>query len=235
MKNSIKCKNCSTDNPSYSHICSACKHYLRDKIVNIDFWETVTKLLESPATALQKVILAEHKNFVIFLTFLFALRLLVLSRFLSLPFSSETVSTTSVITGYTIVLVTTTFFMVLFALITTLLIKKEYGVRFRDIYSLLVYSNTPNIISLVLLFPIELVIFGEYLFSNNPNPFQVKPFYAYFLLLFETGIIIWSLLLIYISYTTLTGSRAISILISFSYSICLFGILLILANTIFFL
>lgn len=236
MKNPVICSNCSTENPFYSYVCSGCKHFLRDKIVNIDLWETIIQLLESPCKAFQKIILAENKNFIVFLTLFYVLRLFIVSRFLSLPFFSETESTTSLLTGYIIVLFTTTCFLLLFAWITALLLNKfEYSIRFRDNYSLLVYSNIPNIISLVLLFPIELIIFGEYLFSNNPNPFQVKPFFAYVLLIFEIGVFIWSLILIQVSFRTLTGSRIIGLLILVIYSICLIGLLIILANILFFL
>lgn len=236
MKNPVICGNCSTENPIYSHICSGCKHFLRDKIVNIDLWETILQLLESPGKAFQKIILAENKNFIVFLTFLFALRLFILSRFLSLPFFSETESTTELLTGYIIALSTATLFLILFSWIAALILNKlEYSVRFRDNYSLLVFSNIPNIISVVLLFPIELIVFGEYLFSNNPNPFQVKPLFAYILLVFEVGVFLWSLILIKISSRTLTGSRVISFIMSIIYSICLIGLLIVMANTIFFI
>lgn len=236
MKNPVICSNCSTENPSYSYVCSGCKHFLRDKIVNIDLWETIIQLLESPGKAFQKIVLAENKNFIVFLTLFYVLRLFIVSRFLSLPFFTETESTKSLLTGYIIVLFTTTCFLLLFAWITALFLNKfEYSIRFRDNYSLLVYSNIPNIISLVLLFPIELIIFGEYLFSNNPNPFQVKPFFAYVLLIFEIGVFIWSLILIQVSFRTLTGSRIIGLLILVIYSICLIGLLIILANILFFL
>jgi hypothetical protein len=48
---------------------------------------------------------------------------------------------------------------------------------------------------LVVLFPIELIIFGDYIFSINPSPFIIKEMIAYTLLTVEVLLILWSIFL----------------------------------------
>jgi hypothetical protein len=48
---------------------------------------------------------------------------------------------------------------------------------------------------LVVLFPIELIIFGDYIFSLNPSPFVIKELIAYTLFTVESLLILWSIFL----------------------------------------
>jgi hypothetical protein len=48
---------------------------------------------------------------------------------------------------------------------------------------------------LVVLFPIELIIFGDYIFSLNPSPFVIKEMIAYTLFTVESLLILWSVFL----------------------------------------
>ncbi|MCJ7555177.1 MAG: hypothetical protein MUO34_14995 [Ignavibacteriaceae bacterium] len=236
MKNAVICKNCSAENSIYTHICTSCKYFIRDKVSNIDIGETIESIAESPSTAFKKIIFSEHKNFIVFLTILFALRILILSRFVSLILSESAISTTPLIMSYLSVLSSV---IVLFVLISTLisfiLNKKDYKVRFRDIYSLNIYSTVPNLFAVIILFPIELIVFGAYLFSNNPNPFQVKTTIAYILFSFELGMILWSVFLNYKANYALTASKSVSLMITALNYFLIIALIIVLAVTVFFI
>lgn len=234
MKNSVVCKNCSTENPLYSHICSNCKQYLRDKVSNIDIWTSILTIIESPSEAFRRIVYSEHKNFIIFLLLILSVRVLILARYISVPFSENDGISLPLGLAYVIT------FISLFALIslisfsiTITLNKRDYRIRFKDTLSLNVYSHLPNIFAVVLLFPIELIVFGNYLFSNNPYPFQIKPFAAYVLIGFEAGTIIWSFFLNYMAYKVLTGEKASSIVLSTLTFLLFTGLTIILSTILF--
>lgn len=236
MKNPVICKNCSAENPVYSHTCGNCRYFIRDRVYNINIWETIGQIIESPGTAYKKVIYSEHKNFIVFLTFLLALRYLILSRFVSVPLSEATISSTPLLTGYLITLAATTGFLLAFAFIAKVVFNSSnYKVRIRDIYALNVYSNIPNFFAVLFLLPIELVIFGDYIFSNNPTPFQMKPLFAYVLAAVEVGLIIWSILLNIKSFTVLTNNKLTGMITGLINLFLISGLIYILAETIFFL
>lgn len=236
MNNSVICKNCSTENPLYSHTCTNCKYFIRDKISNIDIWETIGLLIELPSKAFLKIIYAEHKNFIVFLTILFSLRILILSRFVSLLFPDSDIATTPLIFSYSIALISVLILLVCISLITAVILnKKDFKVRFRDLYSLNIFSNVPNLFAVIILFPVELIVLGEYLFSNNPNPFQVKSTFAILLLAFETGMILWSVVLNFKSNFTLTANYSLSLILTAVNQLLLIGLILALSQTIFFI
>jgi len=70
-------------------------------------------------------------------------------------------------------------------------------IRFKDTFALIIYSQIPLIFGLVILFTLELVIFGDYLFSINPTPLIIKGSIAFLFLALEIGVIIWSIFLVY--------------------------------------
>lgn len=234
MKNPVICKNCSNENPLYTHICLNCKQFLRDKVSNVDIWETIGNIIESPSKAFQKIIYAEHKNFIVFLTLILALRLLILSRFVSLPFSEFNKSVLPIIPLYIVNLVAFTILILLIAGGTSYILKRlDYKTRIRDLFSLSVFSQLPNIFAVIILFPIELIVFGNYLFSNNPYPFQVKSTVSYILIGFEIGMIVWSIVLNYISYLTLTANKILSLSITIISTLLIITLIILISFILF--
>jgi hypothetical protein len=73
----------------------------------------------------------------------------------------------------------------------------DISLRFKDTFALIVYSQVPFVFGLVVLFILEIVIFGDYLFSLNPNPFVIKGVIAYLFLSLEFGIFFWSIFLVF--------------------------------------
>jgi len=211
MKNVIICKSCNTENPFYEVICSNCHAYLRDRIFNIDLWKTIEQLIESPVVAFRRIIQSEHKNF-ISLIFIFAVfKLFISSIFISLALFKNEYALNLFITRL-FYFAGGMLFLLLILSFLLLLVLKGSGIksRLKDLFAVLTFSLMPYSFAAIILFPVELIIFGNYLFSVNPSPFIIKSFFAWVLVSLEVLIILWSIFL------TIAGTFAQTKSIKFS-------------------
>ena len=217
MTNIVVCKNCQTENPFYQLICKNCKSFLRERIFNIDLWKVLSLLVESPVKGFQTIIYSEHKNFTALILLLaagkFAIDLIFFSVFKS---GSPLIRFFPAFISVAILLA---LLMFIFSLLLFNLGRLNgIQTRLMDNFSILIYSLVPHIFALIILFPIEIVIFGGNLFSTNPSPFIIKPAIAYTLLVFELLIVLWGIFLIisaiYTQFKNLLISVAGSIIIT---------------------
>jgi hypothetical protein len=188
-----------------------CHSYLRERIFNIDLWKTIEQLIETPVKAFRRIIQSEHKNF-ISLIFIFAVfKLFISSIFVSLVlFKNEQalnyfISRLFFFAGGMLILLLVISLLLLFVL-------RGGGIkaRFKDLFAVLTFSLMPYSFAAIILFPVELIIFGNYLFSVNPSPFIIKSFFAWVLVILEFILIIWS------AFLTITGIFAQTRSIKFS-------------------
>ncbi|MCZ6703989.1 MAG: hypothetical protein O6940_13245 [Ignavibacteria bacterium] len=234
MNNTITCSSCSNENPSYVHICENCNSFIRERVYNIDLWDLIGLLIESPGKAFKHIVYSEHKNFIGFVLFLITVKFLVDARFVSLVSLGSFNPATALYLSYSIVLVSLTVFLILYSYCFTLVNEfLNIKTRFRDNFSVLVYSLIPNVFGIVFLFVIELVVFGEYLFSINPSPFVVKEFVAYLLAGAELSLIIWSVFLSYIAFRVQTNSMLLSIINTLVFNIFIAALLFFSSKYIF--
>ncbi len=212
MRNIQTCENCSAENPFYQLICSKCRAYLRDRVVNIDLWDTVGKLIESPSATFLKIIFAEHKNFSILLTFLIAFKVFI-NSLLVLPYFKADSYLSNNLLAYFVFVIGLLFLMIYTLSIFLKFVTGISGIKARtmDNYAIIIYALVPYVFALIFLFPVELVLFGKYLFSANPSPFMLKPFASYVVLGIEVIIILWSLLLVLLGIHSFTRSKLFSI------------------------
>ena len=229
-----KCKKCNHINPAYKNICSECKSYLRERVVNIDLWNTIQQIIETPAQAFKQIIFAEHKNFIIFITFFIAVKNLVIIRYLSVPDLGLNGVTSPFVLSLTLTAVLTLLLLGTFAFFQIKIFdRRNVNLRFKDIYAVNVYSFIPYIFGLVFIFPVELIVLGGDIFSNNPYSFEIKPLITYILIAFELITILWSFFLIFKSLLTITSIKSISLLISLAY-FCIWFASLYLSSKLFF-
>jgi hypothetical protein len=229
-----KCKKCNHINPPYKNICSECKSYLRERIVNIDLWDTIRLIIEDPAKAFRNIIFAEHKNFVIFITFFIAIKNLIIARFFSVPeLGMNGVETTFVI-SLMLAIFLTSLLIISFSLAQIYIYsKREVKLRFKDIFAVNAYSFIPYLFGLVFIFPVELVVLGGDIFSNNPYSFEIKPIITYILIGFELMTISWSFYLIYQSIITISSNIIYSIIYTLLFFLTWFATLYISSKIIF--
>ncbi len=222
MKNEISCKNCSGKNPYFNLTCNNCSAYLRDRVYNIDIWNLQWKLIESPVQAFKKIIFAEHKNLTIFSLFLISLKILI-NLFILFPWiSGETISF-QIFPKFFLYGTFGFYFFIILTSIITKLILGLFGneTKLKDIFSSLVFVNFPHIYSLIFLFPIEILIFGSYLFSTEPSPFLVNEFPAYIIVILEIIILLHTIFLSGAGTYAFTKSKISALIFAVIYTILL--------------
>jgi len=234
MKNSVICPNCKTENPFFNFVCNNCRVYLRDRISNLDLWSTVSSIIETPSKAFKTIILSEHKNFIFFILFFIVLKYLINARFISMLSVSEFRSTIGLQFSYLIVFGVTLIYFLSFSFLYTFVGKRnDIHLRFKDTFAIIIYSQIPYLLGLVLLFTLELVLFGDYLFSKNPTPFIIKGFLAYLFLILELGIVIWSIFLVIKAFLTQSQRKLFSVTSAITF-IVLFWFLIYFCSVIVF-
>jgi hypothetical protein len=213
MKNVITCKNCNTENPEYLFICKNCSSFIRERVVNIDLWSMSWQIIESPGRAFREIMYAEHKNFVFLIAILTGVKLFFNSAILAEPlfgnyyyFDYAAPALFSAIA-----------FLLIIAVIGALGLKYtgqlvKANTRFKDDFSVIIYSLIPHVFALLILFPIEVVLFGGYLFSANPSPFLLKQNPAYLMAGLEFIFIIYSFVLTFLACKTAVKSIIVSLL-----------------------
>ncbi len=212
MINVIVCKNCGSENPFYGLTCSSCKSYLRERIYNIDLWKTIGLLIENPSKAFQTIIYSEHKNFLILVVSLISGKMMLNGIFLRIFLLKENSHLSNYFSNYLIILVPTIVLFFVFSwLYGKILERKKIKTRFRDNLAIITYSFIPFTFGFIFLFPIELILFGEYLFYYSPSPFDIKETLSYTLLIFEILLLLWSLFLTYKAINIQTGNKIFSI------------------------
>ena len=172
----IICPVCKTQNDEYAVVCSSCKSYIQNRIANLDFFDMVWKVIESPRSAFHDITLAEHKNYSLLLFSLFGIGLSFTgfwyfrlgARFESLLDLLAGATGTGLIVGF----VSAILFTGLYEIMVRLLGGKG---SLKNSLAILAYSTTPVSLSLALILPIELLTFGMYLFTRNPDPYTFKP------------------------------------------------------------
>lgn len=224
MKNELICKSCNTKNPFYELTCVNCKSYLRERVYNIDLWKLLEDLVASPTKAFTKIIHAEQKNFILFILILVSIKFLINSALLFISIPENVLSSPSILRNYLVILFSVSFILSIFTY-KIKLSNKFFGnqTRSKDIFAILSYALMPNIFAIAILFPLEVIFFGGYLFSNNPSPFIIKETEAYIFLILELLIILWTIFLSIIAIYTLTKSKLYSIFVGLVFNLILYG------------
>ena len=230
MKNIQICKNCGAQNPFYVSTCLKCNFFIRDKIVNIDLWIAVSKLIDNPVKAFETIIQSEHKNFIISIILFSGAKFSIDSAFLSLFLFKNNLSDFELFSNIFIVI--GILLIILFGSsfsLKLITLNTQAKTRFKDNLAILVYSLIPHALAICILFPIELAVFGGYVFSANPSPFLLKPILAYVLSGFELLIFLWSIFLTIMGILSQTRSKIFSLFSGLVYSVLIFISLYVLS------
>jgi hypothetical protein len=192
----ITCSVCGSRNDEFAMVCSQCKGFLQNKIPNLDFFDTIWKVLESPTRAFRMVTLAEHKNYSILL-FNFLGVAISFTAFWYFRLGNRFDSlldllSRAIIIGIALGYVLSPLFTLVLEGIARLLGGKK-GVR--NSMGGLAYSTAPILLSIITIMPIELLTFGMYLFTANPHPYAIKP--EIYMVLVGTDIVlsVWAIAL----------------------------------------
>jgi hypothetical protein len=214
MKNSVLCPDCQTENPFYNLVCTNCRTYLRERIYNLDLFTTISSIIENPSKGFKTIIFSEHKNFIFFILLIVSLKYLINARFISMLSLGGFQSTISLHYSFLIMLGLTVIFFTGFSWLYTFTAKNKSFISYKDTFAIIIYSQIPYAFGIIILFTLELVLFGDYLFSKNPTPFVIKGFFAYLFLLLELSTVVWSAILVLKGFLVQTKQKLFSIIAS---------------------
>jgi hypothetical protein len=136
-----------------------------------------------PDFTLRKIVLAEHGNYTILLALLESVGLSFLFLFLIKAADVYTVELWRLlVSGAGIGLLVFLPCVYLFSIASYVVARVwRSGASLKGFVSGIIYAMHPVGLSAVILLPIEVAVFGAYLFSNNPSPHIINPLPFYFL------------------------------------------------------
>ncbi|MBE0645195.1 MAG: hypothetical protein IH600_14020 [Bacteroidetes bacterium] len=192
------CPSCGVDNFTLQLRCSDCGAYVRDRVPALDLFSTLWGMLEQPTATALRIGRSEQKNYT---HLLFAL---CGPLFFAAMLFVARVGDTTMPFGYLllgVVAVGPVLGLLLLAaasLLQRLLFRLFFGVilRYRETAAWVAWSLTPMMWASVIVFPIQLSVFGLILFSTNPAPWQLLPLPFWMLGILSMISVIWSLLLL---------------------------------------
>jgi len=218
----IACTVCGTPNDEFAVVCVSCKSFLQTKVDNLNLFETLWALMESPRAAFRRIALARNKNYVIVLSSLLGIAgvyaviwLRALGpRFPNLAFLVGA----GILAGPPLGIV-----LVLLLSVLVHRLGRLLGGRgtYRNVRAVVAYAAVPVVYSLVIVFPVEIALFGTYFFSNNPPPLVINPAAYVVLLGMDGAALLWSLALLVEATVVVNGFGRGKALIVASAVICL--------------
>lgn len=193
----IVCPVCAIQNDDYAITCFSCGSYVQDRVPTLDLFATIWLLIESPSLAFKKIILAEHKNYVLFLT----LFLGIAAAFCLMAVHRSGNSFDNLFplllvgTALGIALCVPLFFTLAGCLHGAVRAVGGKG-TFPMTYGVTGWSLVPMMFAVVIVLPLVLATLGLLMFSSNPSALQVKPTVTVVLVGIVGLLIMWSIILL---------------------------------------
>lgn len=192
----IVCPVCAHNNDDFAIKCSSCGSYVQDRVPTLDFFAVLWMIIESPKTAFKKIILAEHKNYVLFLGMF-----LGIAGAFALMWAKH--SGDNFDNLFPVLLFGTFLGLLicipLFYFLTVIVhgLSKAAGGKgnFRETYGVVGWSLVPIMFSVIFILPLELATLGLLMFSTNPSAYEVKPIVTSVLLGLDGLLVAWSIIL----------------------------------------
>ncbi len=178
-----RCQVCDAENLDLAVRCSSCGSRLQDSVKALDLFSTIYNLWRYPDSTLKKVVLASHRNYTILLAALEGIGLSYLGLYIIKAADIYSVDFTRLlVTGLVLGIVVFMPAVYMFSGVSYLTLRvRKTGAPFWGYISGIVYSLHPLAIGAVVLVPMDMAVFGSYLFSKNPSPEVINPVSFYFL------------------------------------------------------
>lgn len=201
------CPVCGTSNDAFAVVCVSCKGYIQAKVDTLDLFSTMWGLMEAPSSTFRRIALAGTKNYVVPLAIGFGVALMYALLWNANYGVREPQLLTIIGTGLAAGLVLGP---LLFGILARVLVALSgmlgRRVAGRDAFALFAYAAVPVVITLVIVFPVEIAIFGVYLFDNNPPPIVMNPVAYIVLVGLDMLAAVWSTVLLAIGLRVMTGA-----------------------------
>lgn len=192
----IVCPVCKNSNDDFAVKCTTCSSYIQDRVPNLDFFAIVWLMIESPAEAFKKIIIAEHKNFVLFLGMFLGIAAIFALMWVNQSGRLFDNLFPLLLYGTTVGLIIALplFYVLTLGMFAASKLLKGKA-TFNETYGIVGWSLVPIMLSVVFVLPLELAVLGLLLFSSNPSAYEVKPVVTSVLLLLDGSLVLWSMLL----------------------------------------
>ena len=204
----LTCSVCGHQNDDLATVCSSCKGFLQAKVDGLNLFQTIWGLMETPGGTFRRIVLSRIKNYIFLLSSLFGIAAALgfaWYRNLGKVFTSLlTLVGTGILVGPLLGILLVALGSILLVFLSSILGGKP---TVRNMFAVVSYSAVPVILSLVFVFPIELAIFGPYLFDNNPPPLVLNPVLYIALLGFDVIAVCWSCYLLWKGNIVVSGFR----------------------------
>ncbi len=216
----IICNICGLKNSIFSSKCMNCGSLIREKYSNINLGDIIKNLLIDTELGIKQILFSEHKNYLLIFYFIMCLKLTYISLF---KFSFLDLEIENNLMGFIFNLF---IFWIVFIYFIAYLLKISIHIFFRskikikDSFSLIIYPGIYVYITILILIPIEFMIFGQYLFSDNPSILDINFTKAFILISIESIILLHAIFLLWNFFSFLFESKILAI-ISVSFIIIL--------------
>jgi hypothetical protein len=207
----MNCSVCGAENDDRAVVCSSCRSYLQSKVDALDLFDTLWRLLESPGHAFKRIALSQHKNYVLLLSALLGCCLaygVVWFKSFGGHFANilELIGA-GLLAGPPLGVLSVALLSVMLGFVARLAGKKA---TFRNLFAVVSYAGAPMVLSLIIVFPLEVALFGLDFFRQNPSPMVLKPFVYIILLLFDGMAIVWSWILLVRGISAASGMASLT-------------------------
>ena len=206
----MKCTVCGAENDDRAVVCVSCKSYLQSKVDALDLFDTLWRLVESPGRAFKRIVLSQHKNYVLLLSALLGCSLLYgvfWYRNLGGLFGNilEVIGA-GLLAGLPLGILFVALVSLALGIVIRLAGKKA---TFRNLFAVVSYAGAPIVLSLIVIFPLEVALFGLDFFGQNPSPMVLKPLVYIVLLFFDGMAIVWSWILLAKGISAASGLKTL--------------------------
>ena len=171
IKNSVECNACHERIANYLDTCSNCGAFIRSRRNILNIWLTIFNLFAEPVKTMEDIIFVKRKSgiFILFLVMVIGFSLL------NFIYMNAQVQENTGVAAYSVSLWLTfkelTLFLISYSLISKLFFGfLGYKSRIKDLLAVSVFAFIPFVLSIFLLLPVELGLFGEFWFTFNPFP-----------------------------------------------------------------
>jgi hypothetical protein len=192
----IICAVCGAQNDDLATVCQTCKAYIQAKVEILDLFTTIWGIIETPVKTFRRIALARTKNYTFFLSALIGCAATFgMFWYLNLGRRYEGLGEifgVGLLAGPFVGLLLVGLMAVLAATLARVL-RGSGSVK--NAMAALAFAGIPIVLSFVVIFPIEIALFGKYLFDANPSPRVLNPL-AYFVLFGLDAIcMLWTVIL----------------------------------------
>jgi hypothetical protein len=190
--------------------CPSCGAFVRDRVPALNLFHTLYMLMEDPAGAFLLIARSEQKNYV------YALYAATGPALLAAALAVARIGDREVqfglllaalfIIGPVFGLIACTVAAWTGTLLNRILWKEK--ISYKLVSAFFAYASAPLAYISAILLPLALAIFGIFLFSANPSPFEIKPAVFSVLGIAAALLVAWSLFLSTKSYPSIGGKTA---------------------------